>query len=82
MSYSKNGPFVRCLACDMPLTDAHTLPLKAKEGDPQDYHGCYEDVCNSCKIATQRAYDYDYNQWDGLWNAKEEFGPAYGEIDQ
>lgn len=80
MSDSSKGPFVRCGACDAPLQDYTVLPLKAAEGDEHDYNGCYEDVCLSCKAATQRAYDYTFEQFDGLFDLTQAYGVAYGEI--
>jgi len=82
MSNSAKGPFYRCIACDGPLPEGEhfVLAMKAPEGDQHDYNGCYEDVCPSCKAATQRAYDLDYTRWDGLWDFSQDIGPAYGEI--
>lgn len=77
-----SGPYVRCAACDAPLPEYTVKPLKASEGDEHEYCGCYETLCPGCHKATQRAYDYEYNQWDGLWQESEEYGTAYGELDQ
>lgn len=76
MSYSKDGPYVRCLACDLPVTSE---PLKAPKDEEHlyDYGGCYEDVCHSCKMATDTAYHLSYEQLNGYFDFSMELGEAY-----
>lgn len=79
MSDSRNGPFSECLACGSPLPSYTVKPMKPAKGyeDKVDYNGAYEDLCPNCKAAIHRAYDYDYTQFDGMWDFSQDIGPAY-----
>lgn len=76
MSNSKNGPFNRCLACDFPV-NSHELKAPKGEEHLYDYGDCWEDVCPSCRAATQVAYHLSYEQFNGYWDFNQEIGEAY-----
>lgn len=49
-------------------------PLRDSKDGLRVYHGEYEDTCATCHTAIQRANDYEYDRWDGMWDITQEVG--------